>query len=489
MQRTLSELLGVNSKNASLMVSGLTADSRLVSKGFIFAALSGSELDGRDFIDSAIKAGASAILTQQGTQADFGTVPVIEDKNPRRKYAEMAAAFYGRQPEAMVAVTGTNGKTSVADFTRQIWELNGLNAASLGTIGVRSKALNLPGGLTTPDPMTLYKDFYALAEAGVSHACVEASSHGLDQYRLDGIKLDAAAFTNLTRDHLDYHHNETSYFYAKARLFGELLAPKSTAVVNIASPYGKMVDDLCWGRGLKRLTVGYDDTASFSIRGVTLLPKGQKVTTHFDGKDYTVNVPLVGGFQIENALLAVGLATATGIKPQDALASLENLVGVSGRMEYMGASNSGGSVYVDFAHTPAGLETVLTAARAHKPAKLSVVFGCGGNRDTGKRPIMGEIAARLADSVVIADDNPRHEDAALIREEIKAACPNAIVIGDRRTAIEEAIKALQDGDMLIIAGKGHENGQIVGDDVLPHSDLDIVAELLSSQVRLGGMHG
>lgn len=489
MQRTLSELLGVNSKNASLMVNGLTADSRLVSKGFIFAALSGSELDGRDYIDSAIKAGASAILAPQGTQADFGAIPVIEDKNPRRKYAEMAAAFYGHQPETMVAVTGTNGKTSVADFTRQIWDLNGCNAASLGTIGVKSKAVNLPGGLTTPDPMTLYKDFYALAEAGVSHACVEASSHGLDQYRLDGVKLDAAAFTNLTRDHLDYHHNETSYFYAKARLFGELLAPKSTAVVNIASPYGKMVDDLCWGRGLNRLTVGYDDMASFFIKDVTLLAKGQKVTTHFDGKDYTVNVPLVGGFQIENALLAVGLATATGIKPQDALASLENLTGVSGRMEYMGTSPSGGSVYVDFAHTPAGLETVLTAARAHKPSKLSVVFGCGGNRDVGKRPIMGEIAARLADSVVITDDNPRHEDASLIRKEIKAACPNAIVIGDRTAAIEEAIRALHEGDMLIIAGKGHENGQIVGDDILPHSDLDIVAELLSSQVRPGGMHG
>ncbi len=489
MQRTLSEILGVNAKNASLMVSGLTADSRLVSKGFVFAALSGSELDGRDFIDSAIKAGASAILTQQGTQADFGAVPVIEDINPRRKYAEMAAAFYGRQPETMAAVTGTNGKTSVADFTRQIWELNGLNAASLGTIGVRSKTLNLPGGLTTPDPMTLYKDFLSLAEAGVSHACVEASSHGLDQYRLDGIKLDAAAFTNLTRDHLDYHLSEASYFYAKARLFGDLLAPKSTAVVNIASPYGKAVDDLCWGRGLKRLTVGYDETASFSIKDVTLLSKGQKVTTHFDGKDYTVNVPLVGGFQIENALLAVGLTTATGIRPQDALASLENLTGVSGRMEYMGTSSSGGAVYVDFAHTPAGLETVLTAARAHKPSKLSVVFGCGGNRDSGKRPIMGEIAARLADSVIITDDNPRHEDASGIREEIKLACPNAIVIGERRCAIEEAIKALQDGDMLIIAGKGHENGQIVGDDVLPHSDLDTVSELLSSQVRHGGMHG
>lgn len=485
MQRTLSELLGVNSKNASLKVSGLTADSRLVSKGFIFAALSGSELDGKDFIDSAIKAGASAILAQQGTQADFGAVPVIEDINPRRKYAEMAAAFYGRQPETMAAVTGTNGKTSVADFTRQIWELNGLNAASLGTIGVRSKALNLPGGLTTPDPMTLYKDFYTLAEAGVSHACVEASSHGLDQHRLDGIKLDAAAFTNLTRDHLDYHLSEASYFYAKARLFGELLAPKSTAVINIASSYGKAVDDLCWGRGLNRLTVGYDDRASFSIKEVTLLPKGQKVTICFDGKDYTVNVPLVGGFQIENALLAVGLATATGIRPQDALESLENLTGVSGRMEYMGATASGGSVYVDFAHTPAGLETVLMAARAHKPSKLSVVFGCGGNRDTGKRPIMGEIAARLADRVIITDDNPRHEDASLIRKEIKAACPNAIVIGDRKTAIEEAIAALQDGDMLIIAGKGHENGQIVGDDTLTHSDLDIVAELLTS----GGMHG
>lgn len=485
MQRRLSELLGVKSMSASVMVSGLTADSRLVSKGFVFAALSGSDKDGRDFISDAIKAGASAILTSPGTKADFGSIPVIEDLNPRRKYAQMAADFYGRQPDIMVAVTGTNGKTSVADFTRQIWQLNGCNAASLGTIGVRSKTLNLPGGLTTPDPMKLYSDLYSLAEVGVTHAAVEASSHGLDQYRLDGIKLDAAAFTNLTRDHLDYHNTEAGYFYAKARLFGELLAPGSIAAINIASSYGKTVDDLCWGRGLKRLTVGYDRAASFAITDLTLLPKGQRVTIQFGGQSYTVEVPLIGGFQIENALLAVALATATGIDPQKALASLSELEGVLGRMQYMGSSASGGSVYVDFAHTPAGLETVLHAARAHNPSKLSVVFGCGGDRDAGKRPQMGEIAARLADKVIITDDNPRHEDAGMIRSEIKAACPEAREIGDRKSAIEIAIKELKDGEMLIIAGKGHETGQIIGAESLPHSDLDIVADILSSQTIHG----
>ncbi len=485
MQRLLSELLGVKTMNAPVMVSGLTADSRRVSNGFIFAALAGSNMDGRDFISDAIKAGASAILTSHGTKADFGSIPVIEDRNPRRKYAEMAASFYGRQPEKMVAITGTNGKTSVADFTRQIWELNGCNAASLGTIGVRSKTLNLPGGLTTPDPMTLYGDLYTLAEAGVKYAAVEASSHGLDQYRLDGMHLDAAAFTNLTRDHLDYHLTESSYYYAKARLFGELLAPGATAVINVASAYGKTLDDLCWGRGLKRLTVGYDRAASFAITDLTLLPKGQKVIVQFDGSDYSMNVPLIGGFQIENALVAVALATATGIDPREALASLEELTGVMGRMQYMGSSASGGSVYVDFAHTPAGLETVLKAARAHKPSNLSVVVGCGGNRDVGKRPQMGEIAARLADTVIVTDDNPRYEDASLIRAAIMAGCPNALEIGDRKSAIEEAIKTLKDGDMLIIAGKGHEDGQVVGDQIFPHSDLQVVADILSPQATHG----
>lgn len=489
MKRKLSELLGINPLNAPVMVNGLTADSRLVSDGYVFVALPGVEMDGRDFIDDAIKAGASAILTTPGTKADFGSVPVIEDANPRRRYAEMAAAYYGQQPETMVAITGTNGKTSVADFTRQIWELNGLNAASLGTIGVCSKTVNLPGGLTTPDPVALHETLSKLADAGVSHSAIEASSHGLDQYRLDGVKLKAAAFTNLTRDHLDYHRNETSYFYAKARLFGELLAPGASAVINIATPFGRTVDDLCWGRGLNRMTIGYARNATFSIDDVALLPNGQRVTVKFGGNDYTVEVPLVGGFQVENALLAVGLACATSIEPQDALASLASLQGVSGRMQYMGSSAAGGSVYVDFAHTPSGLETVLLAARAHKPAKLSVVFGCGGNRDAGKRPQMGEIASRIADRVIITDDNPRFEDPAHIRSEIIVACPEAREIGDRMAAIEQAISELAEGDMLVVAGKGHETGQVVGDKVLPHSDLHVVAEILSGQSVRGGLYG
>ena len=489
MERTLSELLGMDLTSAPVMVSGLTADSRLVSKGCVFAALPGSVMDGRAFIGDAIKAGATAILTTPNTEFDFGSTPVIEDLNPRRRYAEMAAAFYRHQPSTMVAITGTNGKTSVADFTRQIWDINGLNAASLGTIGIRSKSINTPGGLTTPDPMSLFKSLRALAEEGVSHGALEASSHGLDQYRLDGVRLDAAAFTNLTRDHLDYHLTEASYFYAKARLFGELLAPGATSVINISSKFGKMMDDLCWGRGLNRLTVGFDPSATFAITDVELLPKGQRVTVQFDGKDTVVEVPLVGGFQIENAVLAAALTCATGLAPKDALASLAALTGVPGRMQYMGSSATGGSVYVDFAHTPSGLETVLNAARTHKPSKLSVVFGCGGDRDAGKRPQMGEIAARLADSVIITDDNPRHEDAASIRSEIKAACPDALEIGDRGGALEAAIDALQEGEMLIVAGKGHEDGQVVGDEVLPHSDLDVVANLLSSQTKVGGKRG
>jgi len=484
MPHTLAQLLGGEKAKGSVEITGLTVDSRCVHKGDLFVALPGAESDGRAFINDAIKAGASAVLTTPGVSIDNASFPIVEDTNPRRRYADMAARFYRQQPENQVAVTGTNGKTSVADFCRQLWQGMGLSAASLGTLGVRSEVYGEPGGLTTPDPMALHSTLNTLSSHGVNYTAIEASSHGLDQYRLDGVRLKAAGFTNLTRDHLDYHKSEQGYFYAKARLFGELLNPGDTAVINIDSSWGAVLDDIAWARGLDKLTVGTSRDAALQLVNQNISATGQQLDVTFGGVRYEVDLSLIGGFQAENALLAAGLVIASGAGADQCFAELSNLTGVSGRMELIGVTAKGGAVYVDYAHTPAGLETVLQAARAHKPSKLHVVFGCGGDRDTGKRPQMGRVAGALADYVYVTDDNPRGEVPSAIRREIMAAVPEAKEIDNRGAAISEAMEALQDGDMLIVAGKGHEEGQQIGDTILPFSDIEVVKKLLGQ----GGSH-
>ncbi|UTW56405.1 UDP-N-acetylmuramoyl-L-alanyl-D-glutamate--2,6-diaminopimelate ligase [Kordiimonas sp. SCSIO 12610] len=475
---TLGALLGLKGGRAEIAISGMTADSRSVKSGDIFAALPGVDFDGRDFIDSAIAKGAVAILTTPDLDKDFGDIPVIEDINPRRKYAELAARFYKKQPKTQIAVTGTNGKTSVADFTRQIWSYAGLKAASVGTVGVLSDVLSLPGGLTTPDPMKMHDVLSTLSEKGVDYAALEASSHGLEQYRVDGVKLDAAAFTNLTRDHLDYHGTELNYFYAKARLFGDVLRPGSTAVINVDDKWGRVLEDIVWGRGLKCITVGHAEEATIQISAHTITQKGQAAKLRYSDQEFEVSLPLIGSFQFENAILAAGLAIATGVKPTIAFEALDSLKGVPGRMEFIGENEKGGSVFVDYAHTPDGLKTVLEAARAHNPNHLHVVFGCGGDRDKGKRPQMGKIAADYADCVYVTDDNPRSEDAGVIRSEILAECADAKEFDDRAQAIETAINSLQHGDMLVVAGKGHEEGQILKDKTIEFSDIGTVRNIL-----------
>ena len=465
-------------------VTGLTADSRKVGPGYLFAALPGVQGDGRDFIDEAVSKGAIAVLAPRGTALrPYGRpVALVEDDNPRRRLAVLAARFYAAQPEMVVAVTGTNGKTSVADFTRQIWQHAGLKAASLGTLGLIPKHPAAPSSLTTPDPVELHACLTALADDGVERLAMEASSHGLDQFRLDGVRVAAAAFTNLSRDHLDYHGEMDSYFTAKRRLFAELVESRGTAVLNADDPVFAELEEVARARGLRVLSYGRSGR-NLLLRELEATADGLAMTFDLCGERRDVTLPLAGAFQAHNALAALGLAIATDCDKEAALAALAALRGVAGRMERVGRTPSGGQVYVDYAHTPDALATVLKAARPHARNRLVVVFGAGGDRDPGKRPQMGATAAELADEVIVTDDNPRSEDPAAIRREILAAAPQAKEVGDRGEAIARAVVALRDGDVLVIAGKGHEPGQIVGDQVLPFDDrevaraaLDVLAE-------------
>ncbi|NIA68620.1 UDP-N-acetylmuramoyl-L-alanyl-D-glutamate--2,6-diaminopimelate ligase [Pelagibius litoralis] len=462
-------------------ISGMTADSRQVAEGYLFAALPGSRVDGRDFIAQALEKGAAAILAPEGTDLPAGARPValITDANPRRRLALLAARFFERQPATAVTVTGTNGKTSVASFTTQIWHALGREAASLGTLGLQPPRPDAPASLTTPDPVELHRCLASLARDRVDHVVLEASSHGLDQYRLDGIRVSAAAFTNLTRDHLDYHGSMEAYLAAKLRLFTELLQPDGSAVVNIDDPAGVQVAEACRARGLKLLTYGRS-TSDLQLLGQVPTATGQDLKLRLLGKDYAVSLGVVGAFQADNVLAALGLVIAGGIDADAAVATLDKLGGVPGRVELVGETAAGGHVYVDFAHTPDALETVLAALRPHTRGELSVVVGCGGDRDRGKRPQMGGIAVRLADKAYITDDNPRSEDPAAIRREMLAAAPGAQEIGDRGVAIATAVAALGSGDVLVIAGKGHETGQIVGGQVLPFDDRDVARTAIRS---------
>ena len=463
---------------AGVAVRGVTADSRQAQDGALFVAIPGTRADGRDFIGDAVGRGAAAVLAPPGTAWPPGVPPrpLIEDPEPRRRLAQIAAVLAGAQPATLVAVTGTNGKTSTVDFLRQFWTLAGRHAASLGTLGVIAEGFAAGPGLTTPDPVALSATLAALARAGVQHATLEASSHGLDQFRLDGLLLAAAAFTNLTRDHLDYHGSMAAYRAAKLRLFSELLPAGAPVVASTALDAGTLADlrAIAQARGLDLRTVGEDGTA-LTLLGSEPRPDGQMLRLAAGDAVREIFLPLPGRFQADNALMAAALAHATGLA--EPLALLPHLKGVRGRMELAARLANGAAVYVDYAHTPDALERLLTALRPHTHGRLAIVFGAGGDRDPGKRPMMGAAAARLADRVIITDDNPRSENPAVIRAAIRAACREATEIAGREAAIAAALGDLGPGDVLAVAGKGHEQGQIVGATVLPFDDVAVVRRL------------
>lgn len=464
-----------------LTISGLTSDSRAARPGFLFFALGGVKVHGASFAARAVEGGTVAVVTDaDGASSLAGqgiSVPVIAVDNPRRALALMAARFHAPQPSTMVAVTGTAGKTSVAHFVRQIFERCGHAAASLGTIGTITSNGKSYGGLTTPDPVTLHQDLARLAADGITHAAMEASSHGLDQFRLDGVQLAAAGFTNLGRDHMDYHPTVEDYLAAKLRLFTEVLPAGGIAVVDPLEPYADRVVAACQARGLKPLTVG-ERGADLTLTGLKHSGFSQVLTIATPRGDYKVSLPLAGRFQVSNALIAAGLAIAAGEQPGAVLRALEDLEGAPGRLELIGRKANGALAFVDYAHKPDALDNALAALRPFTKGRLVCVVGAGGDRDPGKRPIMGEVATRRADVVIITDDNPRTEDPALIRKAMLAGAPGALEIGDRHEAIERAVAMLEDGDVLCVAGKGHETGQIVGDTVLPFSDHEAVRAAL-----------
>ena len=484
MSRRLSDLVK-REVRPDPVIEGVTADSRKVAPGYLFAALPGSKVDGREFAAKAVAAGAVAVISGQEI-SDLG-VPVIVTPDPRRAYALAARAFWGAQPPVVVAVTGTNGKTSVAAFCRQIFNHAGRKAASMGTLGVRATGPGLdvqltPLGLTTPDAADLAELMAKLADLGVTHLALEASSHGVDQRRLDGADLTAAGFLNLTQDHLDYHGTMGAYREAKLRLFNGLLPRGATAVLNADSDAYEAFASAAVTSGQAVMSVGA------AGQGLTLLartptPEGQALKIEHQGQVYDVRLPLVGGYQASNALVAAGLCIATGEDPALVMSALESLEGAPGRLQHVGAGPRGGEAYVDYAHTPDGLETVLQALRPHVEGRLIVVFGAGGDRDKAKRPLMGAAAANNADIAIVTDDNPRGEDPADIRAQVLAGAPGAKEIGDRRKAIQAAAALMTAGDVLVVAGKGHEQTQTIAG-VVHH--FDDVTELATALEPLHG---
>ena len=477
-----SDEANIDPKASAITIRGIAVDSRVVKLGDLFFALSGSKTDGTRFIDAAIASGAVAVAGDHppGQIA----VPFVATSNPRRALALAAAKFYSLQPKTIAAVTGTSGKTSVAAFTREIWQRLGHASASIGTIGLVSPKRTVYGSLTTPDPIALHRQLDEIAREGVTHLAFEASSHGLDQYRLDGVRIAAGGFTNLSRDHMDYHPDVAHYLNAKLRLFRDLISPGGAAVISADHEHSAQAIEAARTRGLRLLTVGSQGDGKGE--GIRLVEAGidgfaQKLVLEHRGKQMSLRLPLVGHFQIENALVSAGLAIATGSESDAVLASLEHLEGAKGRLERVGEHN-GAPIFVDYAHKPDALAKALQALRPYAKRRLVVVFGAGGDRDVGKRPLMGAIARENADHVIITDDNPRSENPATIRAAILAAATGATEIGDRAGAIRAAIDELQEGDALLVAGKGHETGQIVGDKTLPFSDHDAVAAALTSRV-------
>ncbi|RNJ47508.1 UDP-N-acetylmuramoyl-L-alanyl-D-glutamate--2,6-diaminopimelate ligase [Mesorhizobium erdmanii] len=477
----LRDLAGVlpveGTASSDLEVTGISSDSRQVKPGVVFFALAGTKADGAAYAADAARRGALAVVTGKGSAVAGLPVPVLAVDDPRLALALSAARYFGKQPRTMVAVTGTSGKTSVAAFTRQIWEQAGYAAASIGTTGVVAPGRNEYGSLTTPDPVALHQLLRELADAGVTHASMEASSHGLDQRRLDGVKLAAGGFTNLGRDHMDYHPTVEDYHRAKLRLFDTLLPKGAPAVIFADDPWSAPTIQAALAAGLKVLTVGRHGDF-LTLKRVEHERHRQRAEVEAEGVLYEIDLPLAGDFQISNALVSAGLAISTGTPVAKALAALEKLKGAPGRLDLVGTTVSGAPVYVDYAHKPDALENVLASVRPFTTGRVMVVFGCGGDRDRGKRPIMGEIATRLADVVIVTDDNPRSEVPETIRAAILAAAPGAIEIGDRRKAIHEAVGMLHAGDTLIVAGKGHEEGQTIGSETLHFSDHEEVRAAL-----------
>ncbi len=454
-------------------LKGLTADSRKVEPGFLFAALPGARDDGRAYIGDALKRGASAVLAPVGTQMPGAGAVLIEDKNPRKRFSLMAAEFYGAQPDYVAAVTGTNGKTSTVHFLTQLWEALGLKGASMGT---------LTGALTTPGPAELHARLSEMAGQGVTHLAMEASSHGLDQYRLDGVKVRTAGFTNLSRDHMDYHGSEEKYLVAKMRLFSDVLQAGGTAVLNADVPQYQPLSEVLRRRGdCTELSYGAKGEAIRLLK-TQAEAHGQHLSLRVMDKPYEVDLPLVGGFQAMNALCALGLAMAgdSGNHERNAklVKALESLKGAPGRLQLVSGHSSGAGIYVDYAHTPDALANILQALRPHTAGRLICVFGCGGDRDKGKRPQMGKIATELADIVIVTDDNPRSEEPAQIRAEIMAEAPGALEIGDRGAAIQRGVDMLAAGDVLVVAGKGHEQGQIFKTHTEAFDDVRVVQAAL-----------
>jgi UDP-N-acetylmuramoyl-L-alanyl-D-glutamate--2,6-diaminopimelate ligase len=469
----------IDARFAAQDITGIAADSRAVAPGFLFVAVPGTKVDGLAFVPQALAAGAAAIMAERLPPPLPAGVAFVEVANVRRALALAAAKFYPRQPQFIAAVTGTSGKTSVAAFTRQIWTRLGHAAASIGTIGLVSPRNAVYGSLTTPDPIALHRSLDQLAGEGVTHLAIEASSHGLDQHRLDGVRVGVGSFTNITRDHLDYHPSFDAYLAAKLRLFADLIMPSGVAVVDTDHDHADAVVAAARARGLRLLSVG----RSADAQGIRL------IDTAIDGfaqimqilhaeRTFRLRLPLVGAFQVENALVAAAQAMATGCDPAAVFASLEHLEGAKGRLECVGDRN-GAPIFVDYAHKPDALAKALDALRPYVKNRLVLVFGAGGDRDRGKRPLMGAIAAEKADHVIVTDDNPRSEDPAAIRAAILKTASGAVEIGDRREAIRRAVADLRAGDVLLVAGKGHESGQIVGDRVLPFTDHEAVAAALA----------
>ncbi len=475
----LSQLLEQNSQVLEMEICGITADSRKVEEGFLFVALPGLIFNGADFIKDAVEAGASAVLCIPDAKLENDDVTWILDEHPGRVFPYIVSRFFKYQPENIAAVTGTNGKTSVAFFTQQIWKKLGIKAASVGTLGIKADGYQLDTGLTTPDPMVIHKALSELCDLGVDHVVFEASSHGLDQHRLDGVNISAAAFTNLTHDHLDYHKTEEDYFNAKARLFKEVLQPSKTAVLNIDNPHVRDVLQICKAKGHKIITVGKTD-GDIRLLNQRTSSTGQEITVSYKRKIYDIALPLVGGFQATNALMAVGLVIGCGGRADKAFKALSYLRPVRGRMEQAGRHPAGARIYVDFAHTPDALETVLQSLKPHVKGKLAVVFGCGGDRDRAKRKIMGEIADKLADRIYVTDDNPRSESPEGIRQEVLKGCAVGIDAGDRASAIAMAVEDLQKGDILLVAGKGHEQGQMIGTNMTDFDDVSVVRSAIAA---------
>ncbi|UVO51789.1 UDP-N-acetylmuramoyl-L-alanyl-D-glutamate--2,6-diaminopimelate ligase [Sphingomonas sp. SUN019] len=456
-------------------VTGFAIDHRKVAPGTIFGAFEGARVNGEDFIPAAVAAGAVAVVARP--EAIVEGAAHIADRNPRECFARLASAFFRPFPATAVAVTGTNGKTSTVEMTRQLWWMAGHHAASIGTLGVTTADERTTTGLTTPDVVTFLSNVAGLAREGVTHVAFEASSHGLHQYRTEGLAVAAAAFTNLSRDHLDYHGDMAAYFTAKLRLFSEVLSADGTAVVWADDPQSDRVIDLARARGNRLMMVGeHGDALRLVSRDPTLLGQGL-VIADADGREHKVTLPLIGAYQAANALVAAGLVIATGGDTDETIANLARLQPVRGRLERAAILASGAPVYVDYAHTPDALEAAIAALRPHVTGRLILVFGAGGDRDSGKREPMGAVGAGLADVVIVTDDNPRGEDAAAIRRDVLAGAPEATEIGDRRAAIAAAVGMAAAGDIVLIAGKGHEQGQIVGDLVLPFDDVGVVREV------------